>query len=98
MSYEPAPDDWPTRSPAELGMDADGLAAAVAYHRAHETRWRADFLTASGRYIGVADEPPAPDDVLGPVAPRGGPNGLIVRGGHIVAEWGDTRRADMTFS
>src|SRR5256886_17473075 len=79
-------------------MTAEGLAAAIAYHRAHETSWRRDFLTESGRYIGVNDEPPAPGDVLGPVRPRGGPNGVIVRGGSIVAEWGDTHRADMTFS
>ena len=26
------------------------------------------------------------------------PGGLILRGGRIVAEWGDTARADMTFS
>ena len=55
-------------------------------------------MTASGRYIGVADEPEALDDVLGPVLPRGGPNGLIVREGYIAAEWGDTSRVDMTFS
>ncbi len=55
-------------------------------------------MTASGRYIGVADEPEAPDDVLGPVRPRGGPNGLVLRDGYIAAEWGDTGRADMTFS
>ena len=79
-------------------MTAEGLAAAIAYHRAHETSWRRDFLTESGRYIGVNDEPPAPGDVLGPVRPRGGPNGVILRGGSIVAEWGDTHRADMTFS
>jgi CubicO group peptidase (beta-lactamase class C family) len=72
--------------------------AAIEYHRAHETPWRPDFLTPAGRYIGVADEPPALDDVLGPVRPRGGPNGLIIRRGEIVAEWGDTARADMTFS
>jgi CubicO group peptidase (beta-lactamase class C family) len=29
---------------------------------------------------------------------RGGPNGLIIKNGYIVAEWGDTRRVDMTFS
>ena len=98
MSYEPAPDDWQVRAPEELGMDAAALAAAIAYHREHETRWRPDFLTKSGRYIGVADEPPAPGDVLGPVRPRGGPNGVILRAGYVVAEWGDTRRADMTFS
>src|ERR1043165_1067103 len=91
-------DDWQARKPDELGMDADGLAEAVRHHRGHESRWRPDFLTGDGRYIGVADEPPAPDDVLGPVRPRGGPNGLIVRGGFVVAEWGDTRRCDMTFS
>ncbi|WP_435063691.1 serine hydrolase domain-containing protein [Halobaculum sp. EA56] len=29
---------------------------------------------------------------------RGAPNGLILRKGHVVAEWGDTRRVDLTFS
>src|SRR5712692_7239426 len=96
--YEPTTDDWQARKPAEMGMDADGLADAIQHHRDHESRWRPDFLTRGGRYIGVADEPPAPDDVLGPVRHRGGPNGLILRGGDIVAEWGDTSRADMTFS
>jgi len=32
------------------------------------------------------------------VRPRGEPNGLILRGGAIVEEWGDTERADMSFS
>ncbi len=98
MTYYPSRDDWQVKSPAALGMRADGLRAAIAYHTAHESSWRRDFLTASGRYIGVADEPEMPDDVLGPVRERGGPNGLILRGGYIVAEWGDTRRPDMTFS
>src|SRR3990170_1974362 len=98
MTYEPTREHGESRPPAHLGLDAAGLAAAIAYHRAHESAWRRDFLTESGRYIGVADEPEAPDDVLGPVRPRGGPNGLIVRRGYVAAEWGDTRRADMTFS
>jgi CubicO group peptidase (beta-lactamase class C family) len=95
----PRPDaDWPTCTPAEAGLSPDALAAAIEYHRAHETAWRRDFLTDAGRYIGVADEPQSPDDVLGPIRPRGGPNGVIVRGGRLVAEWGDTRRVDMSFS
>lgn len=98
MSYYPTHDHWETRSPADLGMNGDRLAEAVAYHREHESGWRRDFLTDSGRYIGVADEPPAPGEVLGPVRERGGPNGLVIRGGYIAAEWGDTSRADMTFS
>lgn len=97
MAYEPTSDDWQSREPAALGMAAEGLADAIAYHRAHESRWRPDFLTASGRYIGVADEPEG-SEVLGPVRPRGGPSGLVLRGGLIVAEWGDTGRVDMTFS
>lgn len=79
-------------------MSRDGLATAIEHHLLHESAWRRDFLTAAGRYIGVADEPEAPDDMLGPVRPRGGPNGMVLRGGYVVAEWGDTRRADMTFS
>jgi len=96
--YDPPRDAWQARPPDALGLRPDGLAAAIDYHRAHETRWRRDFLTDAGRYVGVADEPPAPDEVLGPVRPRSGPNGLIVRGGYLVAEWGDTHRPDMTFS
>src|SRR5438034_4289985 len=41
----------------------------------------------------------APDnEVLGPVTPRGGHSGIVYRGGTLLAEWGDTARADMTFS
>lgn len=98
MSYFPSRDEWRAKPPAELGLRADAVAAAIDYHRAHETPWRRDFLTPAGRYIGVADEPPAPGDVLGPVRPRGGPNGLVLRGGYVAAEWGETHRADMSFS
>jgi beta-lactamase family protein len=98
MPYWPPAREWQTQSPPALGLTAAGIDAMIDYHRAHESTWRRDFLTAGGRYIGVADEPETADDVLGPVRPRGGPNGLILRAGVIVAEWGDTGRADMTFS
>ena len=88
---------WSARAPAALGIDPDAVAAAVEFHRAHESAWPRDFITPSGRYIGVEDEP-ADSLVLGPVRPRGSANGMIVRRGCIVAEWGDTTRADMTFS
>jgi hypothetical protein len=98
VTYWPPADEWQTQSPAALGMNVARVDEAIDYHRAHESRWRRDLLTDAGRYIGVADEPETPDDVLGPVRPRGGPNGLILRAGVIVAEWGDTTRADMSFS
>ncbi len=98
MTYVPSRERWEARAPAALGLDAGRLQEAIDYHRAHETRWRRDFLMPSGRFIGVADEPEAPDDVLGPVRPREGPNGIVIRDGYVAAEWGDTRRHDMSFS
>jgi len=96
MQYVPG-ESWEARPPPELGLSPHALTAAAEFHRAHESAWARDFITASGRYIGVADEPPD-SAVLGPVRPRGGPNGIIVRQGYVAAEWGDTARADMTFS
>ncbi len=98
MPYWPTPERWTTQAPADAGLSPHRLAEAIAFHETHETKWRRDFLTDTGRYIGVADEPETPDEVLGPVRARRGPNGLVLRDGHIVAEWGDTLRADMTFS
>jgi CubicO group peptidase (beta-lactamase class C family) len=97
MSYVPPPGKWEARPPEALGLRAEGLEAAIDYHRAHESRWPRDFVTPSGRFVGVADEPPD-SEVLGPVWPREDVNGLIVRGGYVAAEWGDTARADMSFS
>jgi CubicO group peptidase (beta-lactamase class C family) len=37
-------------------------------------------------------------DAIGPIKDRGDPTGVIVRRGHIVAEWGDPARVDMTHS
>src|SRR6266478_7598294 len=78
----PPPGNWPTAKPADAGLDPQRLDDAIAYHLAHETKWRRDFRLADGRYIGVADEPDSA--VLGPVRPRGGPSGLVVRGGRLV--------------
>jgi hypothetical protein len=57
MTYCPTRDQCQARPPAELGLAPDSLAAAIDYHLGHETKWRRDFLTGSGRYIGVADKP-----------------------------------------
>jgi CubicO group peptidase (beta-lactamase class C family) len=95
--YVPSAAHWEVRPPAELGLRAEGLQAAIAWHRRHESAWPRDFLTGEGRYLGVADEPPD-SQVLGPVRPRKDPNGLVVRHGYLAAEWGDTGRADMSFS
>ncbi|HSP11150.1 MAG TPA: serine hydrolase [Salegentibacter sp.] len=37
-------------------------------------------------------------EILGPTKRRGGPAGMILKDGYVVAQWGDTKRVDMTFS
>ncbi len=69
--------------------------AAAAFALAHETTWQRDIAAqlASGTF-----EPPPDNEIIGPTAPRGGPNGMILLHGREVARWGDPHRVDMTFS
>ena len=93
LAAHPAP--WHPVPPGEAGFDTDRLAAAARFADAHETPWRRDIRAQleAGNF-----EPPPDNEILGPIAPRGAPNGLIVQGGRLVARWGDTRQVDMTFS
>jgi len=71
------------------------LQEAVDYAMAHETPWPRDL----GAHLEAGFfEPPPHNEVLGPIRPRGGPNGLILRGGVEIARWGDPRQVDFTFS
>jgi len=93
--YYPEPGAaWQRKRPADVGADSAALAQAVAFARAHEIRIRRDMAA----YVpeSVKDEPYP--EVLGPTTDRGGQNGIVVRRGYIVAEWGETDRVDMTFS
>jgi CubicO group peptidase (beta-lactamase class C family) len=85
----PHPSPWPRAAAA-----AD-LAGAIAFIEAHETPFPRDLKAylLSGHF-----DPPPHNEVLGPVPPRGAPNGLVTRHGALLASWGDTRQADVTFS
>jgi len=48
VTYVPSRAQWEARPPAELGMHADALQAAIFHHRAHESAWPRDFITPSG--------------------------------------------------
>jgi CubicO group peptidase (beta-lactamase class C family) len=93
--YFPGPgEDWERRAPEALGLRAEALAEAVAFAQAHEVDWLRDVHAQIEK--DVAKEPfPA---ILGDTRERGGPAGVILRHGYIVAEWGDVHRPDMTFS
>ncbi|MGA2146409.1 MAG: serine hydrolase [Bryobacteraceae bacterium] len=93
-AYFPARRDWQRSDPAAAGMDQAKIDEAIAWHRAHETKNPRDLRRSHD--LSFARE--AYGDPLGPFQPRGEPTGVIVRHGHIVAEWGEPLRADMTFS
>lgn len=92
--------DWQRIAPGEAGFDAGRLEAAVAFAQAHESPWPRSLFYPDGTYVGNREwnESGPWTEIVGPVAERGGPAGLILKGGRIVAEWGDTARTDMTFS
>jgi CubicO group peptidase (beta-lactamase class C family) len=90
-------DLWQLQHPETHGMDSAILARAMAFAKSHETTASRD-LAAGLASVRQEHEPPPWNEVLGPVRPRGNPNGLIMRHGCLVAEWGDTQRVDMTFS
>jgi hypothetical protein len=37
-------------------------------------------------------------ELIGPIAEAGGENGLVLQGGEVVEEWGDTGRVDASSS
>ncbi len=76
------------------------LKEAIDFALAAESQWPRSMTMPDGQFVMTYDTgETAPDnEVLGPVTPRGGPAGMVYRGGRLIGEWGDTTRADMTFS
>ena len=87
-TYFPAAGAWQHRAPAQVNMDAAKLKEAIDWAEAHGSKW--DFEKDQVRTFGK---------VLGPLpAGRAGTNGLIVRHGYIIAEFGDTKTNDPVYS
>lgn len=87
--YWPSREHWERRSPAEVGMDAALLADAVAWAQTQETDMPMDFSTQAETF----------GKPLGPIPKsRAGVNGVIVRHGYLVAEFGDITAVDPTYS
>jgi CubicO group peptidase (beta-lactamase class C family) len=91
--YFPPPGDaWERRTPAQVGMNAARLEAALA--TATETSMARDLLEAHRNSFGR--EPMG--EAIGAFRERGDPALLVVRHGYIVAERGDPQRVDLTYS
>lgn len=85
---------WASKSPSELQVKTTVLQEAVDFAKANEYSGPRDLRLAIIK--GFEREP---FHVLrGPTKKRGGPAGMILKNGYVIAEWGDTKRVDMTFS
>jgi CubicO group peptidase (beta-lactamase class C family) len=94
--YFPAPGRaWQRRSPESQGIDPQRLAGALAQARAIQSNIGHDLLQVMSEKNMKREGTPG---IVGEMRPRGDFNGLLLRHGYIVAEFGDTERVDMTFS
>ncbi len=85
---------WEHRSAAQAGVDSAKLADAIAFAIRSEAKAPRDM--EANHYRTFGREPFGQG--IGPFKPRGEPTGVIVRGGYVVASWGEPDRVDMTHS
>ena len=85
---------WQIKKPSEFKMNAQLLDSAVSFAIHNETKTDRDLRIANLK--AYANEPNY--RIAGPMRERGKPAGIILKNGYIVAQWGDVKRVDMTFS
>lgn len=85
---------WEQNLPKEYNMDTSKLQQAVSFAKSNEYSGSRDLRIAILK--GFEREPY--HEILGPTKKRGAPAGIILKNGRIIAQWGDTKRVDMTFS
>jgi CubicO group peptidase (beta-lactamase class C family) len=95
QTYFPSRHDWQKRAPEEMGMSSARLKEAIDFAVASESDAPKDLALAH-ELSAFAREPYG--QRIGPTTVRAPLNGLVVRGGYIVGEWGETSKVDMTFS
>jgi CubicO group peptidase (beta-lactamase class C family) len=92
--YFPPKHSWDSRPASQAGFSQAALDTAVQFAKDNEYSGDRDLRRAILK--GFAREPF--HELLGPTKKRGGPAGMIIKDGYIVAQWGDLNRVDMTFS
>ena len=86
---------WERRAPAAMGVDSARLAEAIAFAVEHEATAPRDM--EESHYASFGRSEPFGQGI-GPFKPRGEPTGVILRGGYVIASWGEPDRVDMTHS
>ncbi len=94
VQYFPTPGDWEQKDAKTFNINEQLLIQAVKFAQENEYSEPRDLRLAILK--GFEREPF--HKISGPTKERGGPTGIILKDGYIIAEWGDTRRVDMTFS
>ncbi|WP_339648252.1 serine hydrolase [uncultured Salegentibacter sp.] len=89
--YFPEAGTWEEKDPKSFNLD---FSEAIQLAEANEYSESKDLRQAILK--GFQHEPY--HEILGPTKRRGGPAGIILKNGYLVAKWGDTKRVDMTFS
>ena len=91
-------EEFEHRRPEAAGLDPDRLREAVDYAKVNDTpaeQVRYDLVNRE-RYDESEGEH---GEIIGPMPERrGGANGIVLKDGYVVAEWGDTTRTDHAFS
>jgi len=95
ITYFPdANTQWKSLSEKQVNLNEGLLKKAVSFAIENEYSGERDLRIAILK--GFSHEPY--HQILGPTKKRAGPAGMIIKNGYIVAQWGDTKRVDMTFS
>lgn len=93
--YFPEPNAiWQEKLPKEFKINTKEIQEAISFAEENEYSGSRDLRIAILK--GFEREPF--HQILGPTKKRGGPAGIIIKDGYVIAQWGDKKRVDMTFS
>ena len=93
-TYFPTINTWEEKDPEFFKIDKTKLNEAVKFAEDNEYNGSRDLRIAI--LDGFKKEPF--HEITGPTKKRGGPAGVILKDGYIIAQWGEPQRVDMTFS
>ena len=85
---------WKTKQSSEFNISDELLSQAVSFAEENEYSGPRDLRRAILK--GFEREPF--HKIAGPTKKRGGPAGMVLKDGYLIAQWGDISRVDMTFS
>ena len=89
--YFPPAGNWESKNASTYDLN---LEQAINFAVSNEYKESRDLRQAILK--GFQNEPF--HEILGPTKRRGGPAGMILKNGFVIASWGDVKRVDMTFS